>query len=184
MMQEFFAYHVVTDRPMQVGQHIIFDEEHHNGVYQRVHEKMEIVKGIYEHSEKYEGQQLEHHTAVALRELALEEIRHKKYSQYPSRMNCLYVSDTLEEALMWCESFVNWKRPTYHIVKLKIKGTCFRGDAHNCFEAKLNKSENLELAELYWENRPNVKGEKPIIEILAAGDIEVVEIVKEINENI
>lgn len=36
------AYHVVTDRPMYVGQQIIFDEEHH--------------------------------TCVALRELALEEV--------------------------------------------------------------------------------------------------------------
>lgn len=24
-----FAYHVVTDRPMYVGQQIVFDEEHH-----------------------------------------------------------------------------------------------------------------------------------------------------------
>lgn len=27
------VYHVVTDRPMYVGQHIVFDEEHHSGVY-------------------------------------------------------------------------------------------------------------------------------------------------------
>ena len=28
-----YAYHVVTDRPMHVGQTIIFDEIHHSGVY-------------------------------------------------------------------------------------------------------------------------------------------------------
>ena len=41
------AYHVVTDRPMHVGQQIIFDEEHHSGVYQRVYEKTDIVNDIY-----------------------------------------------------------------------------------------------------------------------------------------
>lgn len=30
-----FAYHVVTERPMYVGQQILFDEERHSGVYQR-----------------------------------------------------------------------------------------------------------------------------------------------------
>ena len=34
-----YVYHVVTDRPMYVGQEIIFDKEHHSGVYQRVQEK-------------------------------------------------------------------------------------------------------------------------------------------------
>ncbi len=28
-----FAYHVITDRPIQLGEQIIFDETHHNGVY-------------------------------------------------------------------------------------------------------------------------------------------------------
>ena len=37
------VYHVVTDRPMKCGQHIIFDENHHSGVYERVQEKMEKV---------------------------------------------------------------------------------------------------------------------------------------------
>ena len=46
------VYHVVTDRPMYVGQHIVFDEEHHSGVYQRVYEKLDIVKDIYSNPEK------------------------------------------------------------------------------------------------------------------------------------
>ena len=41
------VYHVVTDRPMYVGQQIIFDEQHHSGVYRRVQEKIDIVKDIY-----------------------------------------------------------------------------------------------------------------------------------------
>ena len=46
------VYHVVTDRPMKCGQHIIFDENHHSGVYERVQEKMEKVHDIYENPDK------------------------------------------------------------------------------------------------------------------------------------
>lgn len=67
-------------------QQIIFDENHHSGVYHRVREKLDIVKEIYNNPEKYAEEDLEHHTAVALRELAMEEVRKEKYPQYPSRM--------------------------------------------------------------------------------------------------
>ena len=40
------------------------------------------------------------------------------------------------------------------------------------------------MAEAYWSNGENADGHKVILEILADGDIEVVEIVKEINANI
>ncbi|MFG6394612.1 MAG: hypothetical protein K1W24_10625 [Lachnospiraceae bacterium] len=39
----FFAYHAVTEQPVHSGQHIIFDENHHNGVYKRVMDKKGIV---------------------------------------------------------------------------------------------------------------------------------------------
>lgn len=42
-----YAYHVVTDKPMYVGQQIIFDEEHHSGVFQRVQDKIDVVYDIY-----------------------------------------------------------------------------------------------------------------------------------------
>ena len=90
---------------MKCGQHIIFDENHHSGVYERVQEKMEKVHDIYENPDKYDEKTLEHHTSVALRELALEEVRRKKYPQFPSRMSCLYVSRTLKEAEQWGEFF-------------------------------------------------------------------------------
>ena len=109
---------------MKCGQHIIFDENHHSGVYERVQEKMEKVHDIYENPDKYDEKTLEHHTSVALRELALEEVRRKKYPQFPSRMSCLYVSRTLKEAEQWGEFFARIGRPTYSIVKLDVKGNC------------------------------------------------------------
>lgn len=183
-MSEIYAYHVVTDRAIKVGQLIIFDDTHHNGVWKRVKDKMNIVNDIYANPDKYDEKALEHHTSVALRELSLEEVRKKYYSKYPSRMRCLYVSNDLEDSIMWSNLFIQWARPTYQIVRLKIKGNCFIGDANNCFNGRLNKSENLLLAEHYWENKLNKNNNRQIREMLVDGEIEVVEIVQTINANI
>ena len=175
------VYHVVTDRPMYVGQQILFDDDHHSGVYHRVREKMETVKAIYANPWEYDPETLEHHTAVALRELALEEVRQRRYPQYPSRLGCLYVSGTLEEAEQWGEFFAGIGRPTYHIVKLRVEGNCFRADATKCFKGVPDQAENLRLAERYWEAGYDGTG---ICEMLVDGRIIVSEIVKEINANI
>ncbi len=175
-MKELFAYHVVTEKPMYIGQHIIFDKNHHNGVWQRVYEKLDIVRDIYDNPENYANTKLEHHTSVALRELALEKVRIHKYPNYPSRMACLYVSKTLKEAEKWFDYFAASGRPTFQIVKLKVKGNVFYGDAAKCFDGKLNENENLILAEKYWKN--DDFDELSVLEMLVDGDMEVVEIVK------
>ncbi len=164
-----YAFHVVTDRCLEVGQRLIFDKDHHNGVYQRVIDKQDVVEKIYSHPEKYDPEMLEHHTRVALRELAMEKVRIQKYPHHPSRMACLYVSSSIAEAEAWAELFIEWGRPTYSIVRVKILGRVFVGDAHNCFDATSNEVENLSLAERYWANLPNIRGEPPIKEILADG---------------
>lgn len=177
-LNNIYVYHVVTEKPMYIGQHIVFDENHHNGVWQRVNEKLDIVNDIYNKPEKYKYAKFEHHTSVALRELALEKVRLNKYPNYPSRMACLYVSKTLEEAEKWFDYFAGLGRPTFQIVKLKVNGNVFYGDAENCFDGKLTEKENLALAEQYWENKDF--DTSSIVEMLVDGDIEVVEIVKEI----
>ena len=179
-----YVYHVVTERPMYVGQQIVFDENNHSGVYHRVYEKIDIVQDIYANPSKYTADTLEHHTAVALRELAMEEVRQNKYPQYPSRMGCLYVSKFFEEAEKWGDFFSQIGRPTYHIVKLDVEGNYFVGDATKCFKGQLNKEENLRLAELYWENKSGGNCNTAICEMLVNGKITVVEIVKEINANV
>lgn len=178
------VYHVVTERPMKKGQHILFGPEHHNGVYARVMAKLPEVERIYAAPAAYEGVELEHHTAVALRELAMEEVRLRDFPQYPSRMACLFVSKTLAEAEQWAEFFSgDCHRPTYHIVKLIVHGNLFTGDACNCFDGTPDREKNLEMAENYWRVGPNGEG-RPVRELLADGDIEVAEIVREINRNI
>lgn len=176
----FYAYHVVTDNPMKPGQHILFDEEHHSGVYERVMARVDEVKDFYAHPEKYPMDTLEYPLSVAIREFALEEVRRAEYPDYPSRMSCLYTSKSIEEAEKWFGYFAGLGRPTFQIVKVKVKGRYFLGDATKCFDAAYEKEENYRQARHYWENPENPPEEPPIVELLVDGDIEVVEIVKEV----
>ena len=57
----------------------------------------------------------------------------------------------------------------------------FYGDAAKCFGGKSRENENLILARKYWENKD--LNENLISEVLVDGDIEVVEILKEISSD-
>lgn len=177
-------YHVVSDKPKQAGQRFVLDENHPNGVYERVYAQISTVEDIYKNPEKYKGAELTHNVDVALRELALEKVRKEKYPQYPSRMAALYVSGTYEEAERWGEYFARIGRPVYSVARIEVNGNCYYGDAYKCFDGTISEEENLRLAEIYWSNGPNEDGHEPITEVLVDGDIEIVEIVKEINANI
>lgn len=82
----------------------------------------------------------------------------------------------IEKAEKWLDYFAASGRPTFQIVKLKVKGNVFYGDAAKCFDGKLNENENLILAEKYWKN--DDFDELSVLEMLVDGDMEVVEIVK------
>jgi hypothetical protein len=176
-------YHVVTDRPVKLGQVLVFDDNHHSGVYDRVYALKSKVDEIYKNPEAYKNVELDHHLKVALRELAMEEVRKEKYPNYPSRLSSLYVSNSKEEAEKWYNLFIELGRPTYSIVKVEVDGNVYVGDAHNCFDGTIDKNKNLELAENYWKYKENLEGKEPIVEILASGKIKVIEVVKD-NKNI
>ena len=183
-MEELFFYHVISDTPKKVGEHILLDEKHPNGVHKRVYEELETVKDIYKNPDKYKDKEMTHKVDVALRELALEKVRKEKYPDYPSRMASLYVSKSYEEAERWGDYFAKIGRPTYGIAKIRVIGKLYEGDAYKCFDGCADEKENLRMAEIYWQNGINEDGHEPIVEILADGDIEIVEIVKVINANI
>lgn len=180
--QSHIFYHAVTERPMEPGQTMLFDECHHNGVSQRVMEKTELVRAIYADPEAYSGE-LEHHTAVALRELAMEEVRGDCFPDYPSRMRCLYVSRSLEEARQWGAFFAQIGRPTYAIVKLECRGRVFLADAEKCFQGTPDGERNKALAKIYWTHNQE-QTPADVCEVLVDGEITVLEIVEQINANL
>ena len=176
------VYHVVSDRPLAVGQVIRFDENNRSGVWQRVMARAEEAADVLAHPEKHELP-LEHSLDVAIRELAMEQVRQEKFPQYPSRMACLYASAQEGPAREWAAYFARLGRPTYAVVELEVNGRCFVGDAINCFDGTPDQADNLARAERYWRNDPNGEGE-PIREMLIDGEIRVIRIVQEINANI
>lgn len=181
-MQSIMVYHVATEKPMYPGQKIIFDHTHHNGVYDRVMMFNKILEG-----EEVEGDlaefiksDLEKWGKVAFRELALEKIRIEEFPEYPSRMACLYTSESLDEARKWAQFFKQIGRDVYSIVKLRVNGKVFSGDACNCFDGVIDEVENLPKARIYWEN--STENESPIIETLIDGDIVVEEVIEDYKE--
>lgn len=177
------VYHVICDRPLKAGDTIVFDAQNHSGVWQRVMALADPAADVLAHPDKY-PLPLEHHLSVAIRELAMEEVRRERYTDYPSRMACLYASQELQPAIEWASYFARIGRPTYAVAELEVEGRCFVGDAINCFDGTANQADNLAQAERYWRNDPNDEGHEPIREMLVDGDIRVVRIVKEINANI
>ncbi len=101
-----------------------------------------------------------------------------------SELNADYVSRTYREAEQWGDYFAKLGRPTYGIARIRVNGNIYEGDAYKCFDGSTDEVENIRMAEIYWLNGPNEDGREPIVEILADGDIEIVEIVKEINANV
>ena len=48
---EKYYYHVISDIPKKVGEHIILGDKHPNGVHKRVYEELETVKDINANTE-------------------------------------------------------------------------------------------------------------------------------------
>ena len=67
---------------------------------------------------------------------------------------------------------------------IEVNGRLYHGDAYKRFDGTVSEEENLRQAEIYWLNGPNEDGHEPIVEVLVDGEIEVVEIMKEINANV
>lgn len=176
-------YHVVTGCKMQLGQVIEMDENYPTGVYERVVAKLPIVQDMLANPQAYAGVEIDHHTDVAIRELAMEAVRREQFPQYPSRMHSLYASRELENARCWFQWFTDWGRPTLQIVKLRVEGRVFTGNANLCFDGTLDEAENRAKALRYWQVGEDPDGERPIWETIADGRIEVVEIIHEAEDS-
>ena len=169
------VYHVVTERPMFLGQRILMDENHPNGVCRRVRAWEAMSRGE-------DGGELAALIAsnpvrwaqVARRELAMEKVRLERFPHLPSRLHCLYASHSLDEARSWAGFFKKSGRKVYSIVLLEVDGAVFDGDACNCFDG-VGDETDLINALRYWQVAPT---EKPVIETLVSGSVTVKEIIE------
>ncbi|MGE7945590.1 DUF2441 domain-containing protein [Lysinibacillus sp. NPDC093688] len=189
--KELFVYHIVTRNKMSTGQIINFDKNQKNTLYSFFFEREQLnskgedfIKILYGHytnegmninkentevAIKYVGQ-----TIRAIREVVVEMVRLQEHPEYPSRLSCLYTAKSYEDALKWKEIFDSYNRNVLQIVKLRVIGNYFEGDANLLpKEDGVPFSQKIEQAREYWKGK--VKNE--LTEILINGKIEVVEIV-------
>lgn len=190
---ELFAFHLVTRTKMSIGQIITFDNSQQNTLYRfffeqeqmnskgedslqilqggRANDGLNLNKEDAEVVSRYMGQ-----TIRAIREVVTEMVRLQEYPVYPSRLSCLYAAKTYEDALKWKELFDSYNRKVLQIVKLRVKGNYFEGDATLLpKEDGVPFAQKIAQAKEYWKG--NVKNELP--ELLVNGEIEVVEIIDE-----
>ena len=193
MSREFYVYHIVTGKKMEIGQIIEFNKSQHNKLYHFFFEKEQVnsngddfIRLLYKQDIK-EGLVLNeedakvaiqyvNQTIRAIREVIAEMVRLQEYPDYPSRLSCLYAAKSYDDALKWKELFDIYNRKVLQIIKLRVNGHSFEGDASLLpNEDGSPFSKKIEQARQYWDG--NVKNELP--ELLVNGVMEVVEIVED-----
>lgn len=190
-IDEFYVYHIVTRKNMNLGQIIDFDNKQKNTLYhffldrERLNSKGEdFIQILYGHYTN-EGLNLDKENADvaiqyidqtirAIREVIVEMVRLQEFPEYPSRLSCLYAAKSYEDALKWKEIFDSYNRKVLQIVRLRVIGNCFEGDANLLPKENGDPfSQKIAQARDYW--RGNTKNELP--ELLINGKMEVVEII-------
>lgn len=187
-MEKFYAFHLVTNNRMTVGQIIDFTKDQHNTLYRfflekeiRNEEQQDIFEMIAGKSalneeetvmvKRYLGSSIR-----AIREQITEFVRIQYFPHYPSRLSCLYATRTIDQAMQWKSLFESYNRQVFQLVKLKVEGHYFEGDALLLpKEDGSSFAKKVEQAHSYWAN----KSDGPLNEFLIDGKIEVYEIIEE-----
>ena len=181
-------YHLVTRKPMYVGQKITFDKTHKNWLYSffldnnfktKSDESVDQIINCLDTAVDYEDIAFLKislfHTSRAVREVITEMVRLEHFPMLPSRFECLYGTDALEELLEWRKLFESNNRRVLQVVKLETIGPIFKGNASllptlesTSFLMKIDQAKE------YWSS----SDESYLSEVLIGGEIKVVEIVE------
>lgn len=113
-------------------------------------------------------------SCMIIRELVLENVRLKEFSDCPSRLKCLYCAKSYKEAFNWVPILkrMDKKNPPLQIVKLKCKGKIFEGDGSLMLRDTFSVDCKVKMARKYWKNETSSCSQ----EILFVGEAEVVEV--------
>lgn len=193
-VRDLILYQVATDRNYKVGDKIHFGEDPNGQEYncfnlsfnkngQALHEIgfTYAKKGVL----KDKNLVVEMSKALSnydflLREFALEDVRKKEFPNLPSRFRCMFLSESEDVSLHDLQGFINRGAGTnLQVVKVKCSGEAHFVKDFAIGRQGLSFNEYKELARKYWaENNDSKIATK---EILFVGDVEVVEILKEVN---
>lgn len=117
-----------------------------------------------------------------LRELAVEEVRKTKYPNLPSRLKCMFLSDTKQVVLENLKTFhLKGVGKHFQAVAVKLTGELFYSKSVALPRNGLSYGEYMEIADKYWSQDQN--STDSIKEILFEGKAEIVEIIEEFTKD-
>lgn len=196
-VKDLILYQVATDRSYKVGDILEFNKNIPNGQYNRVFNTDFKLNGVRPSDEMYSAAKrkfkkfkskediysvahiLEYYD-VAIKEIALEEVRREKFPNLPSRLHCMYLSISKDIVLQNIKSMANSREKNgkhFQAVAVKLNGTIFKaGKVYVRREAK-SYEYYKQKASAYWKQK-GLKDEE-VKEILFEGKAEIVEILDE-----
>lgn len=196
-VKDLVLYQVATDRDYKVGDVLTFNKDISNGQGNRVFntdfrlnngrpsDEMYAVakrkfKKFKSKEDIYSIAHILEYYDVAIKEMAIEEVRKELFPNLPSRLHCMYLSLSKEIALANLKSMAESREKNgkhFQAVAVKLNGVIFKvgkvymsreGQSYNYYKQK---------AVSYWKQR-GLKDEE-VKEVLFEGTAEVVEILKE-----
>lgn len=195
-VENLILYQVATDRYYKIGDKIIFDSTTNNGQYERVFNStfQKNNKGmsdfVYSSANKkflkikrddlYDIAHCLDFYDVAIKELALEEVRKELFPIFPSRLHCMYLSISKDIVLQNMKSMINSnekKRTFFQAIAVKLNGNIFKTGKINILREGQSYNYYKNKAKDYW-SQTDVKDDE-IKEILFEGTAEVIEIFDE-----
>ena len=183
-------YHINTGQRLQVGNTLIIGEKFNNFYYEIYNtEHLKDEKDANEHLINMRKEQnliLNNDTsnlifqtvnddAMITRELMFEEVRKEEYTDLPSRLKCLYVCKTKKEMNDWINIFNRTNKKNFQLLKLKLTGKIFVGDASFILRQNISLNRKKEQAKMYWSG----KKKNNINEYLFVGTAVVEEVLNE-----
>ena len=176
--------HANSSNELKVGDILVFDSNTKNKMYEQVYNSKyslnnmdanEII--INKKRERTTNFSLEelillantiNNDAFVLRELALEEIRKQKYSNYPSRLSCLYLSKEIDEAKEWVNILKRNKKECKQVITFEVTGEVYSFDGNLMLRQNISYQELLDKADIYCNSNGS--------EILFLGEAKVIKI--------
>ena len=183
-------YHINTGQRLQVGNTLIIGEKFNNFYYEIYNtEHLKDEKDANEHLINMRKEQnliLNNDTsnlifqtvnddAMITRELMFEEVRKEEYTDLPSRLKCFYVCKTKKEMNDWINIFNRTNKKDFQLLKLKLTGKIFVGDASFILRQNISLNRKKEQAKMYWSG----KKKDNINEYLFVGTAVVEEVLNE-----
>lgn len=112
-----------------------------------------------------------------IREIAMEKIRKNEFPNYPSRLKCMFLTDSKEECLKALKIFYQKGHGEYfQAVAVRVNGNVFYSKDVAIGREGLSYAEYLDKSKRYWSQ--NQDSNSKLQEILFEGDAEIVEILE------